>query len=119
MRNNKAGVFLLRHRHYFQDQVIGNKPTSEANNGLVTKVHGVDEPSAALSLDEESSQNRSPTQPTISEKLKDSNTNEEFSQVSLKTVKADHEAESFSVPEPSDGPDCVEEDWLILDASEL
>lgn len=97
----------MRHGRYFKE------PTSEAKDGLVTKVSGTHP------LDEESPQNRSLAQPTTSEILKESTTNSEFSQVSLKTVEADHEDEWFSVPEPFDGPDYEENDWLILDASEL
>ena len=96
----------MRHGRYFKE------PTSEVKDGLVTKVSGTH------SLDEELAQNRSLAQPTTSKILKDSTTNPEFSQVSLKTAEADHEAEWFSVPEPFDGPDCIENDWLILDASE-
>ena len=116
----------MRHGHYVQDQATWEEPTIEAKDGLVTKV------SCTHPLDEESLQNgylhplyKEPLQNgylaprTASERFKDSTTNLEFSQVSLNTVKADHEAEWFSVPEPFDGPDCVENDWLILDASEL
>ncbi|MCJ1425336.1 hypothetical protein MMC29_003224 [Sticta canariensis] len=106
-RNNKAGVFLMRHGCYFKE------PASEAKDGLATKVSGTH------LLDEESLQNGHLAPRTASERFKDSTPNLEFSQVSLKTVEADHEAEWFSVPEPFDGPDCVENDWLILDASEL
>lgn len=121
-RNNKAGAFFIRHGRYVQDQATCKEPMSEAKDGLASKVNGQNKPSAAHALGEESPQNPAPAEPPTSEILKDSTTNLEFSQVSLNTVKTDHDADEwFSIPEPVDRPDrdWIENDWLILDPSEL